>query len=112
MRALLPLLIGTALWSWAGWSAFPHELWDMPAFHPTWIAASLAAAGFGLTRGSRPLRDTGLLFLPILGVLTVTTLMTGGSASLLPLSLVLIAALALPGLALAWVANRLTKARR
>lgn len=112
MRALLPLLIGTALWSYAGWSAHPRELWDVPAFQPVWIAATVAAACFGLTRASRPLRDTALLFLPILGALTVTTVLTGGSASLLPLGLVLIAALALPGLALAWVANRLTAPRR
>jgi hypothetical protein len=107
MRALLPLLIGIALWSFAGWSAHPRELWDVPAFQPVWIAATLAAAVFGLTRASRPLRDTAFLFLPIIGVLTVTTVMTGGSASMLPLGIILIAALALPGLALAWVANRL-----
>jgi hypothetical protein len=112
MRQLLPLLIGTALWSWAGWAAHPRELWDVPAFRPVWIAATLAAAAFGLTRDSRPLRDTGLLFLPILGVLTVSTVLTSGSASLLPLGLVLIAALALPGLVLASVANRLTSGRR
>jgi hypothetical protein len=112
MRALLPLMIGTALWSYAGWSAHPRELWDVPAFQPVWITATLAAAGFGLTRASRPLRDTALLFLPILGVLIVSTLLTGGSASMLPLGLVLIAALAVPGLALGWLANRLTAARR
>jgi hypothetical protein len=112
MRQLLPLLIGTALWSWAGWAAHPRELWDVPAFRPVWIAATLAAAAFGLTRDSRPLRDTGLLFLPILGVLTVSTVLTSGSASLLPLGLVLITALALPGLVLASVANRLTAGRR
>ncbi len=107
MRALLPLLIGTTLWSCAGWSAHPRELWDVPVFQPVWIAATLAAAAFGLTRASRPLQDTAFLFLPIIGVLSVSTVLTGGSASMLPLGLVLIAALSLPGLALAWVANRL-----
>ena len=112
MRTLLPFLIGTALWSYAGWSAHPRELWDVPAFQPVWLAATLAAGAFGVTRDSRPLRDTGLLFLPILGALTVTTLLTGGSASLLPLGLIMIAALALPGLALAWVVRRVAAARR
>jgi hypothetical protein len=112
MRPLLPLLIGIALWSWAGWSAHPRELWDVPAFQPVWIAATLAAAAFGFTRASQPLQDTALVFLPILGVLVVSTVLTGGSASLLPLSIVLITALALPGFALAWVANRLSASRR
>lgn len=108
MRALLPLLLGTILWSFAGWSAHPRELWDASAFWQVWPVATSLAAAFGLTRASRPLRDTAFLFLPIVGVLTVTTVLTGGSASMLPLGLVLIAALALPGLALAWLANRLT----
>lgn len=84
MRALLPLLIGTLMGSCAGWSAFPRKLSDLPAFQPARVAATLAAAAFGLTRASHPLRETGLLFLPILGVLSVTTVLTGVSAGLLP----------------------------
>jgi hypothetical protein len=112
MRTLLPFLIGTALWSYAGWSAHPRELWDVPAFQPVWLAATLAAGAFGVTRDSRPVRDTGLLFLPIFGALTVTTLLTGGSASLLPLGILAVVVLALPGLALAWVVKRVAAARR
>jgi hypothetical protein len=112
MRALLPLLLGTALWSYAGWSAHPHELWDVSAFQPVWLTATLAAGAFGVTRDSKPLNDTGLLFLPIFGVLTVTTLLNGGSASLLPLGILAVAVLSLPGLALAWMVKRVAAARR
>ena len=112
MRPLLPLLLGTLLWSWAGWSAFPREIWDAPAFWQAWPVATGFAAAFGVTRASHPLRDTVLLFAPIIGVLLVSTLLTGGGASLLPFGLILIGALALPGLALAWAANRLTTRRR
>ncbi len=111
-NAALSVVLGTALWSVAGWLAHPRELWDVPAFWPVWGLAILCAGGLGLGRDSRPMRDTGLLFLPILGVLTVSTLQTGGSASLLPLGLIAVAVLALPGLALAWLAQRLTAARR
>jgi hypothetical protein len=112
MRVILPLLLGTALWGAVGWSAYPRELWDASAFWQAWPVATLLAAAFGGTRESRPLRDTGLLFAPIIGVLIVTALLTGGSASLLPLGMILVAALALPGLALAWAAHRLTARRR
>lgn len=112
MRALLPLLIGSALWSYAGWSAHPRELWDAPAFQPVWLIATLAAGMFGGTRDSKPMRDTGLIFLPIFGALTVSTLLTGGSASLLPLGILAVILLALPGLALAWVVKRVAVARR
>lgn len=111
-NAVLALVLGAALWSVAGWLAHPRELWDVPAFWPVWGLAILCAGGLGLARDSRPLRDTGLLFLPILGVLAVSTLQSGGSASLLPLGLVAVAVLALPGLALAWLAQRLTITRR
>jgi hypothetical protein len=112
MRALLPLLLGTLVWSWAGWSAHPRELWDVPAFWQAWPVATGLAAAFGATRASHPLRDTAFLFLPILGVLTVSTGLTGGNASMLPLGILLVAALALPGLALAWMTKRLTAAWR
>ena len=111
-NAVLALVLGTALWSVAGWLAHPRELWDVPAFWPMWGLAILCAVGVGLARDSPPLLDTGLLFLPILGVLTVSTLQSGGGAGLLPLGLVAVAVLALPGLALAWLAQRLTAARR
>lgn len=112
MRPLLPLLIATLLWSCAGCSAHPRELRHLPAFPSASLAATLAAAAFGSTGESHPLRDMGLLFLPILGVLTVPTILTSGSASLLPLGLVLIAALVVSGLALAWIVNRLVAGRR
>jgi hypothetical protein len=110
--AVLALCLGTALWSFAGWFAHPREIWDVPAFWPVWAGTTLLAGVLGLTRDSNPFRDTALLFLPILGVLTVTSVLTGGSASLMPLGLILVAVLALPGLALALVASRLTAARR
>jgi hypothetical protein len=103
MRTFLPLLIGTVLWSYAGWSAHPRELWDVSTFQPVWLTATLTAGAFGVTRDSKPLRDTGLLFLPIFGVLTATTLLTGGSAGLLPLGILAVVVLSLPGLTLAWV---------
>jgi hypothetical protein len=112
MRTLLPLLIGTALWSYAGWSAHPRELWDVSAFQPVWLIATLTAAGFGVTRDSKPMRDTGLIFLPIFGALTATTLLTGGSASLLPLGILAVVILALPGLVLSWVVKRVATAGR
>ena len=72
MRALLPLLIGTALWSYAGWSAHPRELWDVSTFQPVWLAATLAAAAFGVTRGQQaPCAIPAFMFLPIFGALTV-----------------------------------------
>jgi hypothetical protein len=111
-NAILALVLGTALWSVAGWLSHPRELWDVPAFWPVWGLAILCAGALGLARDSRPLRDTGLLFLPIFGVLTISTLHSGGGANLLPLGIVAVAVLALPGLALAWLAQRLTAARR
>ena len=111
-NAVLAFCLGIALWSYAGWSAHPRELWDVPAFWPVWAVAILLAGALGLTRDSRPLRDTGLLFLPILGVLTVSTLISGGNAGLLPLGIAAVAVLALPGFALARLAHRLTARRR
>lgn len=110
-NAVLALVLGTALWSVAGWFAHPREIWDVPAFWPVWGLAILFAGGLGLSRDSRPLRDTGLLFLPILGVLTISALLTGRGASLLPLGLVAVAVLALPGLGLSRLAQRLTASR-
>lgn len=111
-NAALALILGTALWSFAGWSAHPRELWDVPTFWPAWGAAILLAGVLGLFPNSRPMRDTGLLFLPVVGVLTVQTILTGGSASLLPLGLVAVVVLALPALLLAWLSHRLAAARR
>lgn len=105
--AVIAVLLGSALWSFAGWAAHPRELWDVPAFWPVWGAAILAAGLLGLARASKPARDTALLFLPIIGVLTAQTVVTGGSASLLPLGLVAVAVLALPGWLLARLARRL-----
>lgn len=107
--SVLALVLGTVLWSVTGWVAHPHELWDVGGFWPVWGLAILIAAALGLTRDSRPLRDTALLFLPLLGVLTVQTLLTGGSASLLPLGLVAVAVLALPGWLLAKLTRRLRR---
>lgn len=107
--APVAFILGAALWSYAGWAAHPRELWDVGAFWPAWGLAVLAAGLLGLTRASRPLRDTGLLFLPILGVLTVQSLLTGGSASMFPLGLVAVAVLALPGWLLAALARRLRR---
>lgn len=65
--ALAALFIGIALWSLAGWAAFPRELWDVPGFWPVWGLAILGAGAVGLCRASHPLRDTALLFLPLSG---------------------------------------------
>lgn len=110
-NAGLAFVTGLALWSWAGWAAHPRELWDVPAFWPIWGLSILAAGILGIPRDGQPLRDSLLLFLPILGVLTVQTLLTGGSASLLPLGLIAVAVLALPGWLLAALARRLTAGR-
>jgi hypothetical protein len=109
---LFALVSGTVLWSLAGWIAHPRELWDVGFFWPVWGVAILIAGALGLTRGSRPFPDTALVFLPLLGVLTVQTLVNGGSANLLPLGLVAFAILAAPGLILARLAYRLTARRR
>jgi hypothetical protein len=110
--AVIAFVLGTALWSFAGWAAHPRELWDVGVFWPVWGGAILIAGALGLTRDSRPFRDSALLFLPMLGVLTAQTLLTGGSANLLPLGLVAFALLAAPGLMLARLAHRLTARRR
>lgn len=111
-NAALALVLGTVLWGFAGWSAHPRELWDVPTFWPAWGAAVLLAGIMGLFRKSSPLRDTAFLFLPIVGVLGVQTLVTGGGASLLPLGLIAVAVLAVPGLALAWLSHRLAATGR
>jgi hypothetical protein len=111
MRLLLPLFIGMALWSLAGWMAHPRELWDVTAFWPVWGVATVAAGALGLTRAARPLRDTALVFLPILGVLTISTLLSDRDAGLLPLGLAAVAVLALPGFLAATLAGHL-KTRR
>lgn len=76
-------------------------------FWTVWGLAIPACGALRLMRASRPLCDSFLLALPILGVLTVQTLMTGGSDSLLPLGLIAVAVLALPGWGLAALARRL-----
>jgi hypothetical protein len=106
-NTVIALALGAALWSFAGWMAYPRELWDVSGFWLVWGVAILIAGALGLTARSRPMRDTGFLFLPILGVLTVSTLLTGGSASLLPLGLIAIVILALPGWVLARFVRRL-----
>lgn len=108
-NTVIALAIGIILWSAAGWLAHPRELWDVSGFWLIWGVAILIAGVLGLAPGSRPALDTGFLFLPILGVLTVSTLLTGGSASLLPLGLVAVAILALPGWALAGFLRRLRR---
>ena len=107
--AALAFVLGAALWSYAGWATHPRELWDEAVFWTVWAVAILACGALGLMRDSRPLRDSFLLFLPILGVLTAQTLMTGGSASLLPLGLIAVAVLALPGWGLAALARHLRR---
>ena len=106
-NTVIALLLGSIFWSVGGWLAHPRELWDVSGFWLIWGVAILIAGALGLTPGSRPALDTGFLFLPILGVLTVSTIMTGGSASLLPLGLVAVAILALPGWLLARMLRRL-----
>ena len=81
-------------------------------FWTIWGVAILACGSLGLMRDSQPLRDSFLLLLPILGVLTVQTLLTGGSASLLPLGLIAVAVLALPGWLLAALVRRLVSGQR
>jgi hypothetical protein len=108
MRAwLFPLLTGTALWSYAGWSAHPRELWDVPAFWPVWGAAILATAILAATNGNAR-RTTALVFLPLLVVLTVSAILTGRGFGLLPLGLLAVLVLAQP----AWGLSSLTRRLR
>lgn len=108
-NSTIALGLGAVLWSVLGWLTFPRELWDVGAFWMFWGLAVLFAGALGLSRASRPFLDTALLFAPMIGVLTVTTLLTGGSASLLPLGLIAVLVLALPGWVLARAARRLRK---
>jgi hypothetical protein len=107
----ISLVTGFALWSTAGWLSHPRELLDHPVFWVVWLGATLIAGGLGLARRARPLRDTALLFLPILPVLLVTALLTGRGFGLLPLGLIYVAVIALPALGLATLARRLAGAR-
>jgi hypothetical protein len=110
-NAVPALVLGTLLWTAAAVIAHPRELWDVGAFWLVWLAAILVAGALGLTRASRPFLDSTLLFLPILGVLTVQTLLNGGSASLLPLGLVAVLFLSLPAWVMARIAYWLTTGR-
>jgi hypothetical protein len=106
-NTVIALLLGSILWSVGGWLAHPHELWDVSGFWLIWGVGILIAGALGLTPHSRPALDTGFVFLPILGVLTISSIITGGSASLLPLGLIAVAILALPGWGLARILRRL-----
>lgn len=107
----ISFVTGLALWSAAGWLSHPRELLDHPVFWGVWIGATLIGGGLGLTRRARPLRDTALLFLPILPVLLVTALLTGRDFGLLPLGMIYVAVIALPALGLALLAQRMARAR-
>lgn len=103
MPWLPPFLIGLALWSCAAWAAHPRELWDVPAFWTVWGAAVLTTAVLAALRPDQVLRQTALVFVPLLLVLAVTGLANGGGAGLMPLGLLAVLALALPAWALAAV---------
>ena len=107
---LTPLILGSLLWSAAGLAAFPREIWDTDAFALTWPVATLLTAAFGYIWPRHALRHAGLTFGPLVVVMLITGVLTGGSFSLLPIGLIAMLVLALPGAVLAavagWIANR------
>ncbi|WP_431300774.1 hypothetical protein [Tabrizicola sp. BL-A-41-H6] len=111
MTALfVPLALGTLLWSGIGLAAFPRELWDVAEFWTVWPAAIVLTGVCGFVWPGHALRHAGLAFGALPVVMLATGLATGSSFSLLPLGLVAMAALALPGAILAaatgWLARQ------
>jgi len=104
---LPPVLIGSLLWGAAGWFAHPREIWDVPAFWPAWGASILAAAVLGSLQPGSALRQSTLLFAPLLAVLLGSAILTGRGFGLLPLGLLAVVVLALPALGLAALTSRL-----
>lgn len=107
---LVPLILGTLLWSATGFIAYPREIWDVDAFWTVWPAAIILTSACGFVWPGHAFRHASLIFGPLLGVMLATGLATGSSFSLLPLGLAAMAALALPGAILAaatgWLARQ------
>ncbi len=111
MRWILPLLVGTGLWGFSVWSAYPRELWDIPAFWWSWGLSILLTGGLGAAFPGQSLVHTALVFLPLPIILGGAALATGGGFGLLPVTLLLVAGLGLPAWGLAALAGRIMQRR-
>jgi hypothetical protein len=100
------LLAGGAIWGWVALAGGRAEPWDAPQFWSAGYPAALAACailGWIWPRGAW--RWAALVFAMLLVVMLAGTVGTGSSFSMLPPGLVLLAVLALPGVALAALAG-------
>ena len=100
MPWLPPVLIGLALWSCAAWAAHPRDLWDAPAFWTVWGAAIFCSLIFATLRPDQALRQTALVFLPLIPVMVVSALIAGGGEGVSLVPAVVLLALPAWGLAL------------
>ncbi len=106
MRWIFPLLVGSGLWGFSIWSAYPRELWDIPAFWVSWGISILLTGGLAAIFPGQNRINTTLVFLPLPIILAVTTFATGGGFGLLPLSVLLVIVLSLPAWGLAAIVDR------
>lgn len=105
------VVAGGLIWGWIAAASDRTEVWDAPQFwsygYPLALAAC-AVLGFAWPQG--PWRWAVLVFGMLFAVMLAQGIASGSSLSMLPLGLVMLAILALPGVALAafagWVRRR------
>jgi hypothetical protein len=105
MKPAAILVVAVLIWAIAARLAWPREIWDVPGFWWAWGAATLLAGAGGWMLGG-PVVVAALVFGPLVAVLAVGAVLSGGGIGLWPLALAAAAVLALPGLGLAAVAAR------
>lgn len=100
MKPAAVLVLAALIWAIAARLAWPREIWDVPGFWWAWgVATLLAGAGGWMLR--RPVVAAALAFGPLVAVLAVGAVLSGGGIGLWPMALAAAAVLALPGLGLA-----------
>lgn len=108
---LASVIAGGAIWGWVAVSSGRAEPWDAPQF---WTLAYPAALGvcavFGFVWPQRPWRWALIVFAMLLAVMSAGGAAAGSSFSMMPLGIVALAVLGLPGVLLAalagWVRRR------
>ncbi len=109
----LSLCLGVVLWGGGVWLGGRSEPWDTPEFWTLLYPVAIAlCAALGFFFPYRPWRWVVALFAMLAIVLLTTGLATGSGLGLLPLGLIAVVVLALPGVLVASLAGWIGRRRR
>lgn len=110
---VLSALAGLVLWGGVSGSGGGREPWDLPSFWTTAYPAALALSGvMGFLYPIRPWRWAVTLFAMLGVVMLAGAILRGSDLGMLPPGLVLLCALALPGIAIAALGALFGRRRR